>query len=143
MIRRPPESPRTDTLFPYTTLFRSRRYRRNRGCCRTSANSSLAASARGARAGWVEWGLQKGAAGLEQAAITPGRIETSIAAGAAASGIDAGRSCGGGLWGAATAAPHIGPGGDSERLVDHLRQLRSEEHTSELQSLMRISYAVL
>src|SRR3546814_5788625 len=94
----------------------------NRGCCRTSANSSLAASARGARAGWVEWGLQKGAAGLEQAAITPGRIETSIAAGAAASGIDAGRSCRGGLWGTATA--------------------RSEEHTSELQSLMRISYAV-
>src|SRR3546814_1341693 len=24
MIRRPPRSPRTDTLFPYTTLFRSR-----------------------------------------------------------------------------------------------------------------------
>src|SRR3546814_10394081 len=76
-----------------------------RGCCRTSANSSLAASARGARAGWVEWGLQKGAAGLEQAAITPGRIETSIAAGDAASGIDAGRSCRGGLWGAATVVP--------------------------------------
>src|SRR3546814_15106332 len=29
MIRRPPRSTRTDTLFPYTTLFRS--YRRNRG----------------------------------------------------------------------------------------------------------------
>src|SRR3546814_4677014 len=28
MIRRPPRSTRTDTLFPYTTLFRSR----NRGC---------------------------------------------------------------------------------------------------------------
>src|SRR3546814_11605578 len=27
MIRRPPRSQRTDTLFPYTTLFRSRRYR--------------------------------------------------------------------------------------------------------------------
>src|SRR3546814_2712347 len=26
MIRRPPRSTRTDTLFPYTTLFRSRRY---------------------------------------------------------------------------------------------------------------------
>src|SRR3546814_15346245 len=32
MIRRPPRSPRTDTLFPYTTLFRS-------------ATSSLAATA--------------------------------------------------------------------------------------------------
>src|SRR3546814_8957593 len=27
MIRRPPRSTRTDTLFPYTTLFRSDRYR--------------------------------------------------------------------------------------------------------------------
>src|SRR3546814_16266389 len=31
MIRRPPRSTRTDTLFPYTTLFRS--LRRSGGCC--------------------------------------------------------------------------------------------------------------
>src|SRR3546814_3112070 len=31
MIRRPPRSTRTDTLFPYTTLFRSRRARGGRG----------------------------------------------------------------------------------------------------------------
>src|SRR3546814_21121623 len=32
MIRRPPRSTRTDTLFPYTTLFRSRRFAdRDRG----------------------------------------------------------------------------------------------------------------
>src|SRR3546814_16419309 len=31
MIRRPPRSTRTDTLFPYTTLFRSERADRNRG----------------------------------------------------------------------------------------------------------------
>src|SRR3546814_19443223 len=30
MIRRPPRSTRTDTLFPYTTLFRSDRARRQR-----------------------------------------------------------------------------------------------------------------
>src|SRR3546814_8769000 len=30
MIRRPPRSTRTDTLFPYTTLFRSRRRKRHR-----------------------------------------------------------------------------------------------------------------
>src|SRR3546814_17450586 len=30
MIRRPPRSTRTDTLFPYTTLFRSTRVRRPR-----------------------------------------------------------------------------------------------------------------
>src|SRR3546814_3429377 len=32
MIRRPPRSTRTDTLFPYTTLFRSRRGRRLYPC---------------------------------------------------------------------------------------------------------------
>src|SRR3546814_15006570 len=31
MIRRPPRATRTDTLFPYTTLFRSRRRRREGG----------------------------------------------------------------------------------------------------------------
>src|SRR3546814_1317573 len=31
MIRRPPRSTRTDTLFPYTTLFRSGQYRRASG----------------------------------------------------------------------------------------------------------------
>src|SRR3546814_10163895 len=64
MIRRPPRSTRTDTLFPYTTLFRSRAVARTNG---------------------------------------------------------KGPNC---LW-------PIGDPGE-----------RSEEHTSELQSLMRISYAV-
>src|SRR3546814_185813 len=31
MIRRPPRSTRTDTLFPYTTLFRSDRFRKGEG----------------------------------------------------------------------------------------------------------------
>src|SRR3546814_20717992 len=34
MIRRPPRSTRTDTLFPYTTLFRSRPLRRGGGATR-------------------------------------------------------------------------------------------------------------
>src|SRR3546814_15901911 len=34
MIRRPPRSTRTDTLFPYTTLFRSHRHRRQGWACR-------------------------------------------------------------------------------------------------------------
>src|SRR3546814_13899889 len=77
MIRRPPRSTRTDTLFPYTTLFRSarrhpRQQRRLREGLRLPAGGAL--RRRRARA--------------------------------------------------------------------HLRGLRSEEHTSELQSLMRISYAV-
>src|SRR3546814_4490274 len=41
MIRRPPRSTRTDTLFPYTTLFRSRgRPRVLRNICRTDVPSS-------------------------------------------------------------------------------------------------------
>src|SRR3546814_2816840 len=83
MIRRPPRSTRTDTLFPYTTLFRSARHRNPAG--RTK-----------------------------------------------------------GLWG--------NPGDDfavpRQQYPDHrgaerlAGACRSEEHTSELQSLMRISYAV-
>src|SRR3546814_12937197 len=81
MIRRPPRSTRTDTLFPYTTLFRS--------------DLEHAAPAEAVRVGAAE----------HQEARQHHRVG-----------------------------------------VDHPLQLRergrSEEHTSELQSLMRISYAV-
>src|SRR3546814_10707193 len=77
MIRRPPRSTRTDTLFPYTTLFRSiarcRTLRQPTGSRSKSANSSRQPETRGTL------------------------------------------------------------------LMAH--EARSEEHTSELQSLMRISYA--
>src|SRR3546814_7946646 len=79
MIRRPPRSTRTDTLFPYTTLFRS--------------PGGPGGDHEGARA--VQGGRQ--------------------------------------------ALRH--PGARRERREALSR--RSEEHTSELQSLMRISYAVL
>src|SRR3546814_9679903 len=93
MIRRPPRSTRTDTLFPYTTLFRSP------GCAVTLEKSPNAASARHANA--------MASADRELS----DRDAYSIC----------GRHCGGGV------SPN---------------QRRSEEHTSELQSLMRISYAV-
>src|SRR3546814_9815837 len=90
MIRRPPRSTRTDTLFPYTTLFRSPRVCRYRhpgiaGFCRAEGRYT------GARL--FRTGL-------------PRRPALHLQA----------RRC-----------PEAG---------------RSEEHTSELQSLMRISYAV-
>src|SRR3546814_9647078 len=69
MIRRPPRSTRTDTLFPYTTLFRSSR-----------SNS--------------------------------------------------------------TGVSHVNTSTKSKNLSGNKSAERSEEHTSELQSLMRISYAV-
>src|SRR3546814_2388908 len=84
MIRRPPRSTRTDTLFPYTTLFRS--VERLRGL-----------------------GLG-GAGGRRLRGRRPRHLPHPPRPGAAA---------------LVTSAAH-----------------RSEEHTSELQSLMRISYAV-
>src|SRR3546814_3910717 len=83
MIRRPPRSTRTDTLFPYTTLFRSR------------------PKARQCDGRWCAWSLL-------------GNVVSRAAS-------------------AHERTPH-GPADLSRR---------SEEHTSELQSLMRISYAVL
>src|SRR3546814_1562326 len=84
MIRRPPRSTRTDTLFPYTTLFRSERSR-----------STL-------------------------------RVRVA-------------------LGGAARVRSHVSCGAAHDELARHKKTQsisRSEEHTSELQSLMRISYAV-
>src|SRR3546814_12874465 len=80
MIRRPPRSTRTDTLFPYTTLFRSHSPRAHRTICRSGRGSRRPSRNRRPREG----------------------------------------------------------GGRSRPCA----RLRSEEHTSELQSLMRRSYAV-
>src|SRR3546814_6556502 len=82
MIRRPPRSTRTDTLFPYTTLFRSR--------ATTDADTCAESPAACRR--------------------------------------DRRRRC--------------RPGRRRPAYRHEIRLNRSEEHTSELQSLMRISYAV-
>src|SRR3546814_13652306 len=84
MIRRPPRSTRTDTLFPYTTLFRS------------SVRSGSKSDFLGVR---------------RRAEAEPDLLK-------------------------------LGSGFVFYALMDELEKLRSEEHTSELQSLMRISYAV-
>src|SRR3546814_4222148 len=94
MIRRPPRSTRTDTLVPYTTLFRSRRGRRDHRhhCHDLAARGGESARDAGGCGGWRSREARR-------------------------------------------AAPGAGPCGAG-------RGRRSEEHTSELQSLMRISYAV-
>src|SRR3546814_10636464 len=103
MIRRPPRSTRTDTLFPYTTLVRSRLQsdRWNTpaaiGQRRNEAFDDLFAS---------EHGQQRDDIG--EPLVEPGLI---------------GR-------------------GRQQITWPQAVQQRSEEHTSELQSLMRISYAV-
>src|SRR3546814_7425633 len=89
LIRRPPRSTRTDTLFPYTSLFRSQQtemhggLRKEEPCQRTLDNAEF----------------------HQPAVDRPDQPEHR--------------------------APYHNP-----------RGVRSEEHTSELQSLMRISYAV-
>src|SRR3546814_10743846 len=102
MIRRPPRSTRTDTLFPYTTLFRSR--------------GDQHADDVGARGGQ-----------------RPGVLVGHVAEGAHG-GIDAPAQRFGNAGRLAQ--------GTGYRDRTYVRPCRSEEHTSELQSLMRISYAV-
>src|SRR3546814_3807030 len=103
MIRRPPRPTRTDTLFPYTTLFRS---------------SQCALSCR-----WKAQRADHGAgvclARYRHARFAPRRLHVCA---------------------------HHGRTPGTEDLLSRRNRLekwlRSEEHTSELQSLMRISYAV-
>src|SRR3546814_10423986 len=89
MIRRPPRSKRTDTRFPYTTLFLSR--------------TPLAGP------GDADQGVHVGAVGVHLPAVLVHDLAD---------------------------LDHV--------LLEHAvrGRVRSEEHTSELQSLMRISYAV-
>src|SRR3546814_3724943 len=108
MIPRPPRSTRTDTLFPYTTLFRSGLEDRQR------------ALVEGAEHRVVDHDVAAGDLEVE--------VHDRRAAGRDQRGLH--------VLVVARAAlePDL-----VEDLADHVR---SEEHTSELQSLMRISYAV-
>src|SRR3546814_10597579 len=92
MIRRPPRSTRTDTLFPYTTLFRSG--------LRLSSRRRVFSKASEEPSSWPS--------------ISPPK-QNQLSRAARTSRATASKSSG---------------------------SKRSEEHTSELQSLMRISYAV-
>src|SRR3546814_2278434 len=90
MIRRPPRSTRTDTLFPYTTLFRS--------------DLDLAGHERAVEVASNLVHVRPHAGNFFLKAVVQ-RIDADV-------------------------------------FQDDLGAYRSEEHTSELQSLMRISYAV-
>src|SRR3546814_4078382 len=101
MIRRPPRSTRTDTLFPYTTLVRSIRVNRDAmarlGVTAQDVQGTVTATIGGRTSGQIFEGDRR----------FPVVIRLS----------------------------------EAQRADIGLLQ-RSEEHTSELQSLMRISYAV-
>src|SRR3546814_5137790 len=154
MIRLPPRSTRTDTLFPYTTLFRSKvavvRYDQARGLCRFHRADEIDDGAReilavgvgpkpcvvgeigGADADALVGGELVGALELrmddDRAAVVGGRNAQRVI------GLD--RHVDRGVA--------IGVGENLPAAVGHLGRggARSEEHTSELQSLMRSSSAV-
>src|SRR3546814_2694372 len=120
MIRRPPRSTRTDTLFPYTTLFRSvdaPDHLRPAAVGRHSCHDSLCLLA------WARLG---------------GAHSFSLAPRAARDGGDLSQclSLSFRLHPVARRGRHRARGGLATAA------LRSEEHTSEIPSLMRTSYAV-
>src|SRR3546814_4727584 len=108
MIRRPTRATRTDTLFPYTTLFRSWVGAEDLSAVEECLREELALHAV----------LLHPAQKVSCLQVEPLPV---VAVGV----LDVDR---------------IGIGADS--LLDPPEKGRSEEHTSELQSLMRISYAV-
>src|SRR3546814_5518885 len=105
MIRRPPRSTRTDTLFPYTTLFRSQ-----------NALDIAFLWSGAALPGHVTLAeyAHRGAYTLIATALLAGLFVLVV----------------------------LRPGEAATRSPRVRGLVRSEEHTSELQSLMRISYAV-
>src|SRR3546814_2678768 len=114
MIRRPPRSTRTDTLFPYTTLFRSPQ--------REPEPRTRLPARRDAQPG--DGGAQ------ESRGLKPrSRAERTLARGRARRHLTLARK------------PRNRPLSPI-RTAPSSSGLRSEEHTTELQSLMRIPYAV-
>src|SRR3546814_5103292 len=115
MIRRPPRSTRTDTLFPYTTLFRSNPSpeRAEKGRVLTEENTSMPPSEDG---------------------VSPINIVDEMKT----SYLDYAMSVI-----VSRALPDVRDGlKPVHRRILYAAQERSEEHTSEIQSLMRNSYAV-
>src|SRR3546814_3161215 len=107
MIRRPPRSKRTDTLFPYTTLFRS------------DAHFDIVMAKGAGRDLQDHSHVAHGVIGPHLPVFLDAQDIVDVEAG---DGYEGRRL-------------HLGRNRE-------LRVVRSEEHTSELQSLMRISYAV-
>src|SRR3546814_10077944 len=117
MIRRPPRSTRTDTLFPYTTLFRSVTGERTFALPRDAYDRFAAALA--------PYRPESGEVRYEMGSDNCGMAPTDQPSADV-------------TWTSAT-----GASGKLHFYYGCTRDNRSEEHTSELQSLMRISYAVL
>src|SRR3546814_6399933 len=138
MIRRPPRSTRTDTLFPYTTLFRSLLRRVSLLLGRRVLAEERQRALRG-RSHSLGRDVAELRLGVPQSAFRPHHRELAGGGGAG----DGALSAAGGP-GRLRAQPYSIPR-PCRRAARHPQRLdvpRSAEHPSELQSLMRISYAV-
>src|SRR3546814_5270980 len=118
MIRRPPKSTSTETLFPYTTLFRSKKAFVTGGAQGLGQASALMLAKEGALVTVADIN-EKGAKAVAE------EINAKYPGQGFAVGLDVTSES---QW--------------KEALAFADKAMRSEEHTSELQSLMRISYAV-
>src|SRR3546814_4338127 len=118
-IRRPPRSTRTDTLFPYTTLFRS-------GECRPDAVAQPRRVRLGSRGVVVDMRMPAG----DRFGIAVGERRHLRPPGFSSSG------------GPGTATATETPSGSPRGRYPKRGRARSEAHTSELQSIMRIQYGV-
>src|SRR3546814_6553760 len=133
MRRRPPRSTRTDTLFPYTPLFRSvapraaakkgRKLGKVAPKYRNPANAKETWSGRGLQPRWLAELVRQGRKAEEF-------LIEKVSGGAARRP-------------AARTARKATSKSKRPAAKKTARKSRSEEHTSELQSLMRISYAVV
>src|SRR3546814_9200295 len=121
MIRRPPRSTRTDTLFPYTTLFRSGRL----------------------GGGIGELLLQPLVVDIGEGLPRVARVKIAESVDARDAVIDEALGHRRLEVGADRVGRrrHLSEKGDHRLHPRRLVGIRSEEHTSELQSLMRLSYA--
>src|SRR3546814_6828545 len=132
MLRRPTSSTLTDTLFPDTTLFRSARLPRRAGGEAQPQHRQFDARCRGARS-----------QGRDRVALVvrPRRLLRNPQGEAARKGADRFRY----VDHRSQGFPVVDAAGARAlraRWFAGPAEIRSEEHTSELQSLMRISYAV-
>src|SRR3546814_9664659 len=130
MIRLPPKSTRTDPLFPYTTLFRSIGARRPLYCT---------AGGRVLRASLPDVELRRYLRGLKTQALT---AETETDKRKLGDAIAQARETGVAQTVDQAADGVAGTASLIQDAAGIVIGARSEEHTSELQSLMRTSYAV-
>src|SRR3546814_4339510 len=152
MVRRPPRTRRNDTLLPYTTLFRSvgsnLQVARDSGdgTVRLENGSTMLLGDRGA-AGDSGATATIGFSGSGDGSLTVDNSTLTIHSDNNEARLHIGRddptTTGSVTVTGSTAAVNV-TGPDSAIRVGGfgLGVMRSEEHTSELQSLMRISYAV-